>query len=214
MNNFAIWPKVQFGLYLAQIVVQPAHVVTRHVFGGMSEPPTPALDVAAMPVPCPPPNRRASMPSTPPCCSLSCVASQAVPKHSPSPPLVGARRRYRARGRHCRPIELHGVQSICSSMPPLFQSSTTAPPLLCADLEAPVFRPLPPPWTAVAGAARPQPPAAVARRPRATSTRTDSAGGRAGQPRCRPTRPLPSPAAAGPRPARPCLLPPCSWPSA
>jgi hypothetical protein len=94
-------------------------------------------------------------------------------------------------------------------MPPLFQSITTAPPLLRADLETPVFRPLPPPWTAVAGAARPQPPAAVARRPRATSTHTDSAGGRAGQPRCRPTRPLPSPAAAGPRPGRPCLLP-CS----
>jgi hypothetical protein len=48
MNNFAIWPKVQFGLYLAQIVVQPAHVITRHVFGRMSEPPTRALDVATM----------------------------------------------------------------------------------------------------------------------------------------------------------------------
>jgi hypothetical protein len=103
--------------------------------------------------------------------------------------------------------ELHSRPPIRSSMPPLFQSITTAPPLLCVDLEVPVFRPLPPPWTAVAGAARPQPPAAVARRPRATSTHTASAGGRAGQPRCRPTRPPPSPAAAGPRPGRPCLLP-------
>jgi hypothetical protein len=65
--------------------LQVGHINTWHVFDELSETPTPALDVAAMPVPCPPLNRRVSMPSTPPCCSLSCVASQAVPKHSPSP---------------------------------------------------------------------------------------------------------------------------------